>query len=90
MIELMELQIELPHIGILKIALNAAETRRIISSEKVTKVGSGFIHEDKKCRDYWELSGGISGNFELTFFELGNVSNNGFLYRGLTKSLIGV
>ena len=88
MIELMELQIELPHIGILKIALNASETRRIISSEKVTKVGSGFIYEDIKCRDYWEFTGGISGNFELTYFELGNVSNNGFLYRGLTKSLI--
>ena len=88
MIELLELQIDLPDIGVLKIELNATETRRIISSEKVTKVGLGFIHQDKKCRDYWELSGGISGNFELTFFELGNVSNNGFLYRELTKSLI--
>ena len=90
MIELLELQIDLPDVGVLKIELNATETRRVISSEKVTKVGLGFIHQDKKCRDYWELSGGISGNVEITYFEMGNVSNNGFLYRGLTKSLIGV
>ena len=90
MIELLELQIDLPDIGVLKIELNATETRRVISSVKVTKVGLGFIHQDNKCRDYWELIGGISGDVEITYFEMGNVSNNGFLYRGLTKSLIGV
>ena len=88
MLDLLKLQIKLPDDGILEVQLSAVETRRIINSEKITKVGSGFIYQGKNCRDYWEFSGGINGNVEITYFEMGNMSNQGLIYHGLRKPLI--
>ena len=68
--------------------LNAAETRRIINSEKISKVGPAFNYQRMICREYCEFSDGISGNIEITYFEIGNVSNQGLQYRGLIKPLI--
>lgn len=88
MLDLLKLQITVPDDGILEVQLSAVETRRVINSEKITKVGSGFIYQDKNCRDYWEFSGGINGDVEVTYFEMGNVSNQGLLYHGPIKPLI--
>ena len=88
MLDLLKLQVGLPDNSILEVQLNATETRRIINSEKISKVGAGFNYQGKICRDYWEFSGGISGNIEITYFEIGNVSNQGLLYRVPIKPLI--
>ena len=88
MLDLLRLQITLPNDGILEVQLSAVETRRIINLEKITKVGSGFIYQDKNCRDYWEFIGGINGDVAVTYFERGNVSNQGLLFNGPIKLLI--
>ena len=88
MLDLLRLQITLPNDGILEVQLSAVETRRVINLEKITKVGSGFIYKDKNCRDYWEFIGGINGDVAVTYFEMGNVSNQGLLFNGPIKLLI--
>ena len=88
MLDLLRLQITLPNDGILEVQLSSVETRRIINLEKITKVGSGFIYQDKNCRDYWEFIGGINGDVAVTYFEMGNVSNQGLLFNGPIKLLI--
>ena len=90
MLDLLKLQVTLPDDGILEVQLSAVETRRVINSEKITKVGAGFIYQDKNCRDYWAFSGGINGDVEVTYFEMGNVSNQALIYDGPIKLLIVV
>ena len=88
MLDILILEIPLPDDCIIRMQLNVVETRRVLNSEKISKEGSGFIYQDKNCRDYWEFRDGINGNIEVTYFETGNVDNQGLLYKGPIRNLI--